>query len=164
MTFSTRRGRPTFTRSSFDQGTPELQTRRKEHKTSEALDICLAWGLILADEHAAALHWRWLYTLKYGVPAPSQTRWGMASGGNTQREDAWKTRKGYEFAQLNSAIAREPAYTMFVNGCLFNRWPRFLIYLQKQELREAGLLPPTLTRDLNDLRTVLKILKNMCRK
>ena len=70
MAFSTRRGRPPKTRPLVDKGTSELQQKRKHHHTTEPLDLCLYYHIINDEEHKALLHFRWLYSLRFGIQHP----------------------------------------------------------------------------------------------
>lgn len=63
-----RRGRPRIARESTDSGTLELQRKRASGSTQEAIDHCLASGMITPEMHQSALHFRWLYTLRFGSP------------------------------------------------------------------------------------------------
>lgn len=159
--FARGRGRPRQKRPEIDKGTPELSARRREGLTQEPLDLCLERGLIDTELHAAAMYWRWLYCLKYGVPGPTQLQYQKEDAPSSpRREEAWKAQKSYELQRLTNRISREPAYAMFVDACLFARWPRFLIYLKGKNTEPT----PTLTRDLQDLRRLLAILSKTWRK
>lgn len=67
MGFSSRRGRPRTLKEEVDQGTPELRQKRRHHLTTEPVDYLLQKGLITDQQHRCALHFRWLYTLRYGT-------------------------------------------------------------------------------------------------
>lgn len=67
--FSTRRGRPRTPRITQDTGTPELRQKHAAGATSETIDLCLRHHLITEAQHRAALHFRWLYTLRFGAPS-----------------------------------------------------------------------------------------------
>jgi hypothetical protein len=71
MAFSARRGRPRkdISEKNRDRGTPELQRKRALSHTSEAIDFLLQRGVISEQEHWCGLHYRWLYTLRYGAPS-----------------------------------------------------------------------------------------------
>ena len=71
MAFNRKRGRPKVPEASErkDLGTQELIKKRAYQITSEAIDLCLHKGLITTEQHWCALHLRWLYTLRYGVPS-----------------------------------------------------------------------------------------------
>jgi hypothetical protein len=71
MAFRTTRGRPKKQQPATDTGTPELVMKRLCHVTTEPLDICLERGLITDTQHSAALHFRWLYSLRYGTASVS---------------------------------------------------------------------------------------------
>lgn len=159
MGFKQGRGRPRNTRPAVDSGTPELVIRNRLGLTREPLDLCLEHGLLTAEMHQAAMRWRWLYSIKYGVSAPKQVRWMEESTpAALSRDDAWKSQRSLELTRLTNAISREAAYKMFTDAALFSRWPRFLIYYTKH-----GRLTPMLTRDHEDLRHLLTNLIRACR-
>ncbi len=68
-----RRGRPPQHRPKTDHGTPELQARHAAGHTREPLDRLLQHGHITPEMHRAALHFRWLHTLAFGLPHPIST-------------------------------------------------------------------------------------------
>lgn len=72
MAFTTRRGRPRAAHDldQRDTGTPELRQKRMLCLTTEVIDLLLEKQLISAEQHWCALHFRWLYTLRYGAPTP----------------------------------------------------------------------------------------------
>lgn len=71
MAFSTRRGRPRKDPliEKTDLGTPELRQKRQLSLTTEAIDLLLQKDIITHDQHWCGLHFRWLYTLRYGAPS-----------------------------------------------------------------------------------------------
>lgn len=72
MAFSSRRGRPkakcTENTDNIDRGTYELQKKRTDNLTTELLDLLLVKSLISEEQHRAGIRFRWLYTIKFGVP------------------------------------------------------------------------------------------------
>ena len=67
MAFTSRRGRPKKQeQQENDAGTPELQRKKHQGLTSEPLDWLRQKGLITPQQHWCGLHFRWLYTLRYG--------------------------------------------------------------------------------------------------
>ena len=51
-----------------DRGTPELAAKRSHDQTAEVIDVLYKNGAITENEHWCALHFRWLYTLRFGSP------------------------------------------------------------------------------------------------
>lgn len=74
MGFSTKRGRPRKIISEIDLGTAQLRRHRAAQETSELLDVLLDKALLSANQHAAGLHLRWLFTTVYGAPNLSAMR------------------------------------------------------------------------------------------
>ena len=66
---ASRRGRPPIHREKEDKGTHELQLKRAAGITQEPVDRWLKQGRLSADMHHCALHFRWLYTLRFGSPS-----------------------------------------------------------------------------------------------
>lgn len=102
--FSTRRGRPRATaRITPDKGTPELVRKREQSLTSETIDLCYQRGLISEQEHHAALHFRWLYTLRFGVPTVQALDIDKSHRGGAMPESepaCWRTARNQEYRQL----------------------------------------------------------------
>lgn len=69
MAFTSRRGRPRKAAlpEGNDPGTPELRQKRQLSLTTEAVDLLLQKEQITPEQHWCALHFRWLYTLRYGT-------------------------------------------------------------------------------------------------
>ena len=63
-----KRGRPKIEKPTIDLGTPELIMKRLMGETAEALDLCYERGIISKEQHWCGIHFRWLYTLRYGAP------------------------------------------------------------------------------------------------
>jgi hypothetical protein len=101
MAFSTRRGRPRKDPviEKNDLGTPELRQKRQLSLTTEAIDLLLQKDIITHDQHWCALHFRWLYTLRYGAPSVQSLDPARVNGimhlriyteWQEEREDEWK--------------------------------------------------------------------------
>lgn len=91
--FPRRRGRPRTIKPAHDNGTPELQRKRKQQATAEAIDACLSAGLINEAQHQAALLFRRLYRARFGNPhirALDLTRPSHYSLAHTQEETGWQ--------------------------------------------------------------------------
>jgi hypothetical protein len=107
MAFRTKRGRPRQNFSTTtDSGTPELRLKHALGLTQEPLDALLARGTINAAQHRAGLHFRWLYTLRYGVPSvrargvPIEHA-GLRSDGNPE----WRYQRELEFREACKLLA-----------------------------------------------------------
>lgn len=70
MASFSRRGRPKLRRPARDTGTPELRAKHRLALTAEPIDLCLERTLITRPQHWSGVHFRWLYTVRYGVPTP----------------------------------------------------------------------------------------------
>lgn len=128
MKYRVKRGRPRQIHPKKDLGTPELAAKRQAGLTIEPLDLCLQRGIISIDEHEAGIHFRWLYTVIFGVPNPSISNPGYL-GGKSLREDnpAWLRDREYEYASAKTTLQRLKATPMVPNVCIFSRYPVFLI-------------------------------------
>lgn len=112
MAFTSRRGRPRAHRLPADPGTPELRLKHALGLTREPLDHCLEKRLITADQHRAGVHFRWLYTLRYGLPTVRALDLSALPGAPraTAEDDPWRQGREVEF--------REAARVLNNSGCL----------------------------------------------
>jgi len=129
MAFSQRRGRPRKQQERSDRGTPELQRKRAQSLTVEPLDYCLTRGLITMEQHWCGIHFRWLYTLKYGAPgvrATDPAHLGGCEHANDNPE--WRVERESEFMHcvtlLQTAGLYTPLQTFCIYGTLEEDWCR----------------------------------------
>src|ERR1700752_1949678 len=103
MGFTSRRGRPRRKeamklREERDLGTLELQAKRLRGLTKEAIDICKEKSIIDEDQYAASLHFRWLYTLRFGVPTISAVNPEFGYGRDLRSNDEkWQAEREKEY-------------------------------------------------------------------
>lgn len=111
--FSSRRGRPALQRPQQDSGTPELQAKRAAGITSEGIDLALQHALINQGEHWTALHFRWLYSLRFGSPriqALDIACPGRGIAPPARKDDVWHLARNQEY--------REAAQLLEAHGLL----------------------------------------------
>ena len=132
MGFTSKRGRPkTVTlvkgREEKDLGTLELQMRRARDMTTEPIDICKKKSIIKADQYSAAMHFRWLYTIRLGAPGVSAVNLDAFGGRNiAQNNEEWQAGREKEYAMAVEKLRQAGALRIVMNICVFNHMPRFL--------------------------------------
>lgn len=129
MGFSTKRGRPRRETSlASDSGTAELALKRALGLTADPLDTCLRKGLIDKDGHMAAIHLRWLYTLRFGAPGVSATD-PLRLPGRDTREDypLWRERREEEYSEAVSLLSTIGCESEVLDLCVLGRFPSFLL-------------------------------------
>jgi hypothetical protein len=124
-----KRGRPKTKLYEKDFGTPELQAKRNNQQTSEALDLCLEKRLISSEQHSAGIRLRWLYTLIFGPPVisgydPSDLGGKFQSKYN---DDNWLKSKKVEYIEAIEGLKSSLTINIVMNTCIFNQYPKFLI-------------------------------------
>lgn len=136
--FATHRGRP---RTSFesekpdsDQGTQELILKRALSVTKEPIDLLLEYQFISESEHRAALHFRWLYSLRYGIQRiTSSTFDDQPNTPRLEAEDSdWRNDREAEFALAATRLKRAKRYDLLCDVLVHNHWP---LALRKEHLR-----------------------------
>lgn len=169
MGFSTKRGRPKKTevkleiiinRKPEDKGTEELQAKRMLGLTAEPIDICREKGLIDAGQYTAALHFRWLYTIRFGAPGISAFDIENHSnyGRNTRAYDeAWQASREMEYAMAVEKLRSRGALKMVMNIALFNHCPSFI---KKHKTMTKSQLRQNIV-ELDKFRTGLDILTEL---
>lgn len=142
MSFPTRRGRPPKPRLERDNGTPELQQKRALGLTAEAIDQCLERRIITREEHWAGLHYRWLYTVRYGAPSISSHWWRLSDDSRGPRSDhaGWRTAREQEYAEARSLLAKHQRYEPVMQIAVYNDIPAFL----RPDLLQSALSSPAL--------------------
>lgn len=125
MAFAARRGRPKKTTPDGpDLGTPELQRRHRRQETAEPIDRLTANGTLDANEYWCALHFRWLYTLRYGTVTPASLDPARIKGmlhkkiylqWQQDREQEWKT--------AVTLLEQEQLFSTLLNICIHNQAP-----------------------------------------
>ena len=105
MGFTSRRGRPKSKekmeikgREEKDFGTAELQARRAKGLTAEPIDKCKEKNIISDEQYGAALHFRWLYTLRFGAPGVSAIDLDGFKGRDIRNNDEiWQSEREKEY-------------------------------------------------------------------
>ncbi len=134
MGFTSRRGRPKNAvnteiklRQQKDLGTLELQARRAKGLTSEPIDICKQKSIISDEQYSAALHFRWLYTLRFGAPGVSAVDLNSCFGREIRNNDEiWQAEREKEYAMAVEKLRSAGALKMVMNVAVFNYAPKFL--------------------------------------
>ena len=99
MSFTSRRGRPKQEIPETDLGTPELRHKRAKQVTDEPLDWLRKHDIITHKQHWCGIHFRWLYTLRYGATTAQSLDTARENGithyreygeWQLEREDEWK--------------------------------------------------------------------------
>ncbi len=142
MSFSTKRGRPAQPKLARDNGTPELQSKKSLGLTSEAIDICLERRLITREQHWAGLHYRWLYTVRYGAPSLSSHWWRLSGESSGPRTDniSWRTSREQEYTLARDALMHKKLYECVMQIAVYNETPCFL----RSNLLQLALCKPAL--------------------
>jgi hypothetical protein len=147
MNFSTRRGRPAKPKEVLDKGTPELQAKHAAGITREAIDLCLERGLISTEEHWAGLHYRWLYTIRYGAPSVSSHWWRLAgetrSVSSSRDDTQWRMLREQEYHEARALLLERRSYEPVKRIAVYNDVPAFL---RPDILQRALAMPALLSR------------------
>lgn len=120
--FSTRRGRPPVSRPSRDKGTPELCEKRAAGLTFEAIDTCYSRRLINEAQHRAALHFRWLYTLRFGAPCVQALDISRLHTGciSDQDETAWRQARQQDYREAAQLLEKEKLLVAVLRVSVFD--------------------------------------------
>jgi hypothetical protein len=116
------RGRPKLDRPDKDSGTPELQRKRQIYSTEEVLDAYLRRRIISQNQHWCGIHFRWLYTLRYGIPSVKSTDPTHFGGRECKLENAeWRAERELEFAEAVFHLRKHRCFESVLNVCVYNR-------------------------------------------
>lgn len=132
MGFTSRRGRPKTAeiikiREEKDLGTKELQERRAKGLTLESIDKCKQKELITDEQYSAALHFRWLYTIRFGAPGVSAIDLTKPCGYELRSNDEmWQSEREREYSMAVEKLRAEGALKIVMNISVFNSIPKFL--------------------------------------
>lgn len=120
--FSTRRGRPRAQFPSRDKGTPELRMKRASGLTNEAIDLCYNRQLINEAQHRAALHFRWLYTLRFGTPNVQALDISQSYTGSAPNKDetAWKKARQQDYREAAQQLEQEKLLVSVLRVAVFD--------------------------------------------
>lgn len=151
MAFSSRRGRPRANSAAPDTGTPELIRKRALGITAEPIDLCLARGIIDADQHRSGLHLRWLYTLRYGAPSLT-TRYFLEDGAaSTTTCELWRSAREEEYLLATRLLKSRQLEQAVLRLTIYNELPAFLNPRMQQQCWQQ----PALAERLDTLRQQL---------
>lgn len=132
------RGRPKTPREEKDFGTPELQAKRHEAETMEALDLCLEKALITPEQHWCGIHLRWLYTLRYGAPGLRALDPTHVDGMELECDDPeWRVRREAEYHEALGKITAQGCAATLMNLCVHNERPGFLRNARRNIIRNS---------------------------
>ena len=119
--FSTRRGRPRTRIAAPDKGTPELRVKRAAGITGEAIDLCHRRQLITDSEYWCALHFRWLYTLRFGSPGVQALDLCKTRGNHSPQEDTpWRQARNQEYRQAARLLEAERVLAAVLRVAVFD--------------------------------------------
>lgn len=120
--FRTRRGRPrSSVNSGIDYGTPELVAKRQRQQTAELVDILREQGVISAEQHWCALHFRWLYTLRHGCPSvKALDLLEHQSGLPVGQDGAWRQKREEEYRAAAAHLSEAGVLEAVVQGAVFH--------------------------------------------
>ncbi len=141
MAFSSKRGRPKKPIPTLDEGTPELAAKRARGITTEPLDLCLERRLITPAEHRAALHLRWLYSLRFGYAGVRALALSQHETSPSRCDDPlWRAEREEDYKSALQTLAAARAQETVLKLCIFNEMPDFLRpHLQMQALTHPAL-------------------------
>lgn len=152
--FSRRRGRPRTIKSAQDNGTPELQQKRKQHATAEAIDACLSTGLINEAQHCAALRFRQLYRARFGNPhirALDLTRPSHYSLAQTQEETDWQQAQQQAYLHIAQQLETNGTLVAVLRVAIFDD-----ISITQQQRPSAQQTRTRLRQGLDTIRSTAK--------
>ena len=138
--FRNKRGRPKTMLPQKDVGTPELVEKRAAGITMEAIDLYLAKNWLSAKQHRAALHLRWLYTLRFGCPTLQACRLveDYTSANSSRNEDGWDDDRANDYRQAISHLEELGCLDSVIRVAIFNDIPP----IQPSSQGKASLATP----------------------
>ncbi|MDG1287019.1 MAG: hypothetical protein P8P30_05570 [Rickettsiales bacterium] len=122
MGFSSRRGRPKQKREDVDKGTAELRKKRRLNLTTEPLDWLREHELISSKQHWCGLHFRWLYTLRYGSTTPQSLDAAREKGIlHKQDDESWKREREDEWKDATAHLRRNHLLEITLKYCIYQQ-------------------------------------------
>ena len=123
MGFSSRRGRPKREAvQEVDRGTMQLQQKRRAALTVEPLDWLREEGVINAQQHWCGLHFRWLYTLRYGAFTPQSLDAAREKGILHKREyEEWQGEREGEWREVTQQLKQAGLLEMALEFCVYSQ-------------------------------------------
>lgn len=130
MGFSTKRGRPKKTENNVEEkdlGTIELRIKRLKNLTKEPIDLIKEKGLTSEPQYIAAMHFRWLYTIRFGAPGVSAMNLEDNKGrNNNDNDEEWQAEREKEYSMAVEKLRQGGALKTVMNIVVFNSQPRFI--------------------------------------
>lgn len=121
-------GRPASQKFKKDLGTPELIAKRKIGITTEPLDLCFERRIIDDSQHRCAIYFRWLYTLRFGLPTVRAYDLARTKGRDVEsyKSHLWLHEKQGEYERLVRKLKAIEAFHVILDICVYNMMPKFL--------------------------------------
>jgi len=122
MSFTNRRGRPKKLDDETDLGTPELRRKRQQNVTIEPLDWLRQHELISEKQHWCGLHFRWLYTLRYGTTTVQSLDATRINGIIHYRENnQWQTEREEEWKLASRQLEEQQLLNIALRYCVYQQ-------------------------------------------
>lgn len=121
--FSTRRGRPRMCKTGPDTGTPEFRAKYDAGLTQQAIDMCYARGYITESELHCAMHFRWLYSLRFGCPSLQALDIAKTRHGPLREEEAestWRAARQREYREAAQMLEAEGTLVAILRIAVFD--------------------------------------------
>lgn len=140
-----RRGRPKLNRPKFDEGTPELQTKRKllvprdQTQSSCPLDALKARRIISDDAYAAASHFLACRAIMFGNPHPQAVNPLQGqSHPESERSDGDRAKIETRYRAACSAMQRRGRSVLDAveNVVVHERWPEWFFSHARSKARD----------------------------
>lgn len=133
MKFTSKRGRPaanskfTIIEGGKQEKLPEPTPKPRARINREPIDIYHEKGMIDDDQHRAAIHFRWLYTLRFGAPGISATGYDRYSGHSPRNNDPkWQEEREREYAMAVEKLRKCGALKIVLNIAVFGHYPKYM--------------------------------------
>lgn len=117
------RGRPPAGRDKKDLGTKELQAKRARHETEELLDQYRRLGIISEQQHWCGNHFRWLYTLRYGVPNVRAVDPGKIGSKHTEiaEEDPYRIQLAEDYKEALEQLSAARLLSVMMDVAIYSQ-------------------------------------------
>lgn len=134
MSFTTKRGRPITGKTAnlrvIEGGKPNSKdqaiSRPKLKIAREAIDIYHEKGLINDGEHRCAIHFRWLYTIKFGAPGISAVNLDSQDYQQRNPDQKWQEEREKEYAMAVEKLRNCGALKIVLNIAVFGLMPKYM--------------------------------------
>ncbi len=105
-----KRGRPKVYESFTNARAPE----------KEYIDLLQEEGLISDLEHATATHYRWVYTVRFGLPFASSVDLSEVKGRSVENNDSKHNYAAKYYKYIASRLAESGMHSVITNACVYN--------------------------------------------